>query len=266
MIRAVLNSPRLRFVVVAMGIFLLITACRLGGVSPADLDGRDFVSVSRTEGGIEGPLVAGSPITLTFRGSDIGAEAGCNSMGASYEIRDGRLIIGPMRSTMMACDPELMAQDEWLQSFLGSSPTVDLKGDNLTLTSGETVLELVDRSTAEPDAALFGTEWVADSTIDGSTVSAVPDSVDAGLSFALNDIVDVETGCNTGSGAYMVEGDEITFGPIATTRMACLDEDASAVEAQLLALLATPTVSYEISGGVLTLRAGDAGMMFSGGS
>ena len=263
-----LNTFRHRFLAAAVGLSLLATGCGMlgGGVSPDDLDGRDFVSVSRTTDGTDDALVAGSRVTLAFRGSDLSADAGCNSMGAGYEIRDGRLVVGEMRSTAIACDPELMAQDQWLQSFLSASPAVALDGVQLTLSGGDAVLTLVDRATAEPDPLLYDTQWQLDSLIDGSTVSAAPEGVDAGMVFGQDGGLSVRTGCNTGMGDYTIDGDQITFGPIATTRMACLDEQASGVEAQLLTLLAAPTVSYDINGGVLTLRAGDGGMMFRAGS
>ena len=39
-----------------------------------------------------------------------------------------------MGSTEMACEPPLMAQDQWLSNFLTSGPTYTLDGDTLTLT------------------------------------------------------------------------------------------------------------------------------------
>ena len=56
--------------------------------------------------------------------------------------------------------------------------------------------------------------------------------------------VAVDTGCNTGSGTYTVAGDAVTFGPIATTRMACADPNGQAVEQAVLTVLTgTATVA-----------------------
>ncbi len=52
----------------------------------------------------------------------------------------------------------------------------------------------------------------------------------------------VDTGCNTGSGGYTVAGTDITFGPIALTRRACLDEASAGVEQAMLTVL-TGTVA-----------------------
>ena len=53
---------------------------------------------------------------------------------------------------------------------------------------------------------------------------------------------------------------EITFGPIATTRMAC-DEPTMEVEAHVLDVL-QGTVTYEIEADVLTLTNGDLGLTY----
>jgi heat shock protein HslJ len=43
-------------------------------------------------------------------------------------------------------------------------------------------------------------------------------------------------GCNTFNGTYTIDGHAITFGPLATTRMACAD-DVMAIEDAYLAAL-----------------------------
>ena len=57
---------------------------------------------------------------------------------------------------------------------------------------------------------------------------------------------------------------EITFGPIATTRMAC-DETSMEAEAHVLDVL-QGTVTYEIEADVLTLTNGDLGLTYRAGA
>ncbi|MFC3125668.1 META domain-containing protein [Pseudoroseomonas globiformis] len=59
-------------------------------------------------------------------------------------------------------------------------------------------------------------------------------------------------GCNRLAGPYMLDGARLRIGPLASTRMACLDPAASALEARFLAAL-DATASYRIGGGFLTL-------------
>jgi len=49
--------------------------------------------------------------------------------------------------------------------------------------------------------------------------------------------VALDTGCNTGRGSYTVDGDTVTFGPIATTRVACVEADGQQVEQAVLTVL-----------------------------
>jgi heat shock protein HslJ len=108
--------------------------------APLDLSGLTFLS-----DGIEGrELVAGSEVSLAFDEATLSANAGCNTLGGSYTIEGDTLTLaGDALSTRMACDPELMEQDEWLTSFLSGGVEASLEGERLTLTDGEVTLELV---------------------------------------------------------------------------------------------------------------------------
>jgi heat shock protein HslJ len=65
------------------------------------------------------------------------------------------------------------------------------------------------------------------------------------------------SGCNTYSGGYKVNGDQITIGPLASTMMACSDPaGVMDQEAQYLAALQS-AATYQIEGNVLQLRTKD---------
>ena len=66
--------------------------------------------------------------------------------------------------------------------------------------------------------------------------------------------------CNTLSGSYEVDGETLTFGPLATTQMACTEMGASEQEAAVLAGLEA-TRSFAIEGDVLTLAGEDGAML-----
>ena len=48
-------------------------------------------------------VVAGHEPNATFRGTEVTGSTGCNSYGGSYTYADGKITIGAMRMTMMAC-------------------------------------------------------------------------------------------------------------------------------------------------------------------
>ena len=215
-----------------------------------DLDGRTFVGDDVT--GYD--LVAGTVVSIGFEGDSLGALAGCNSMSGGYELDGDVLVVGTMISTLMACEPDLQAQDQWLSGFLTSKPRLTLEGDVLTLANGEVTIGLTDEASDAPDAgaSLDGTAWRIASidTADGST--AAPD----GASIAGADgRAAIATGCNSGSAEVQVDGDQITFGPVALTRMAC-DQQRTDFETALVALLAEP-LTYAVTDSGATLTAAD---------
>lgn len=117
---------------------LLLTACT---GQEAQLAGRSFVSVGVT--GRE--LVEGSSLRLTFETDRVVAVAGCNTLTGSASWSQERLSVPePLASTMMGCEPELAAQDQWVSEFLTSAPSLDLADDTLTLRAGDVEVTLVD--------------------------------------------------------------------------------------------------------------------------
>ena len=240
---------------------VVLAACSGGGATPSpaplvpsDFDGRTFLST-----GITGStLVPGSQVRLTFQDGSVSIQAGCNSMGGAYAIEDGVLQVEAMFSTEMACEEPLMAQDQWLSAFLDGA-SVALDGNTLTLAKEGTTLTLQDREVADPDRPLEGTQWILDGIVANEAVSSVPAGVTSTLVFEA-DRVNVETGCNTGSGAATIGDTSIAFGPIGLTKMAC-EPDAMAVEQAVTSVL-QGTVAYVIEADVLTLDAGGTGLTY----
>jgi heat shock protein HslJ len=232
----------------------------LGGTD--SLEARTFLSTAVTVGGADRPLVDGTQIRLSFTDGQIGASAGCNIFGGSYRIADNRLLISGGAMTEMGCDEARSAQDEWLFAFLGSGPTVVLSGNELTLSSTDTVINLLDTEVADPDRPLVGTTWMVTGLIDGDAVSSIPDEVEASLRLTDDGRVEIHSGCNSGGGEYTVSGDTITFSELVSTEMAC-DGARGEVEAAVFAVLGADSVTYAIDAGGMTLTAGDIGLQLT---
>jgi heat shock protein HslJ len=230
--------------------------------SGASLDGRQFLSVTVTDGGNARPLVPGTVIRLTFQDGSLSANAGCNTIGGTYTVEDGVLVFQGGGMTEMGCPEPRMAQDDWLVAFLGSEPTLTLDGDDLVLTAGPLEITLLDSEVAEPVQPLAGPTWTLTSIIIGDAVSSVPADVVATIQFDENGGVAINPGCNSGGGSYAVDGDEITFRDLITTEMACMGPQMD-VEAAVMGVLSADSVTFAIDAGTLTLMAGDNGLQFS---
>ena len=241
---------------------LLLAACGAdsGG---SGLDGREFVSTSVTEAGAERPLVGGTQIRLSFADGQLGASAGCNTIGGAYRVEDGRLAFDGGGMTEMGCDDARHAQDDWLVDVLAADPAITLTGSDLTLTAGEVVIRLTDREVAEPDLGLVGPTWHLESIISGDAVASMAGIEAATFVFGDDGSVAVNTGCNQGAGRYELDGDTLRFVDVVMTERAC-DGPAGEVEAAVLPFLGGESLSVAIDADSLTLTAGDRGLGLRG--
>jgi heat shock protein HslJ len=232
-------------------------------VDPASLNGRQFIAVKVTDDGIVHGLVPGTIIRITFGDGTFSASGGCNTMsGGAYTIVENRLNLAEGAVTEIGCDPARHAQDDWLFTFLGSKPLIELDTDGLILTSGVTEIELLDKEVAAPDQPLVGPTWTLSSIITGDAVSSVPQGITATIKFNEDGTVEIRPGCNTGSGTYAIGEFSIDFNDLATTDIAC-DGPPMSVEAAVLAVLSADSITYSIDSGNLTIMAGANGLQFS---
>jgi heat shock protein HslJ len=218
-----------------------------------------------TEGGADRPLVNGTRIRIGFEDGRMSASAGCNTMGGSYRIDGGLLVLDGLAMTEMGCDPDRHAQDDWLATFLGARPAVRLAGNELALEGGGTIIRLLDREVADPDLPLSGTLWTVDSIITGDAVSSVPAGVVATLRFTGDGQVAIQTGCNQGGGRVTVENGTLRFSDLVMTEMACAGPAGAMEHAVLAVVQGAVPVSYEIEARSLTLMAGANGLGLQGG-
>ena len=110
------------------------------------------------------------PIEIAFEADRLAAQPGCNGASGGYTMVDGKLTLsGPLAQTMMMCDDQaLVEQDAWFASVLEASPVIALDGDEIVLTTDDTVLRGRDKEVANPDLPLEGTVWTITSRIDGA--------------------------------------------------------------------------------------------------
>jgi heat shock protein HslJ len=245
-------------VALAFAATLAVTAC--AAAAAPQLAGKEYVAAKVTDGGQDRPLVPGTKLRLNFSASDIGASAGCNHLNGTYRIDGGRLIVANLGTTDMGCDPDLMAQDQWLSEVLGAGPAVSLVANDLVIEAGSVRITLVDREVAEPDAKLVGPTWTVESIITGDAVSSVPAEPVATLVFKDDGTLEVNAGCNRGSGTWEAVAGGIEVGPLMLTKMAC-EKDGASLESAVLGVLEAGTIAAQIDSSLMTLQAGNQGLM-----
>jgi heat shock protein HslJ len=193
--------------------------------------------------------------TLTFLDNGTyRVQADCNQGSGRYTVAGPQLTLQPGPMTRAACPPG--SQDTVFLRDLGQVATYVFDGENLVLNlrvdSGNMVFS------PQPPVSLTGHTWQVLSVNNGrGAVASVAPETQLDATFDERGIVRGNTGCNTYRGLYTVTGSTIAFGPLVTTRRACLSEAAAAQEQIFLAALGAST-RYELRGDRLTLR-DDAG-------
>jgi heat shock protein HslJ len=226
------------------------------------LAGKAYLSQSTT--GIT--LAPGAVLRISFDDGRISVSGGCNGMGGDVTFDGDAMTVGPMISTMMACDQPLMDQDSAVQAFLTAGTTVAVDGDTLVLTGtfdgADASITLLDREVADPDRPLTGTAWTVTGVISSDAISSGWGSAVATLTI-VDDQAQVNTGCNRGMATVTVDeaAGTIAFGPLALTKMMC-DDDAMRLEQEVSRVL-TGTATYLIEAGSLTLMNGTDGLQFT---
>ncbi|WP_051386437.1 META domain-containing protein [Actinokineospora inagensis] len=251
---------RTRLLTPALAVTLILAGCGSSGGSnqPATNGptpvGKTYAYDSAKDKGTPHALVPGSTVTLTFHDDGrLTANAGCNTIGGTVSLSGGTLQPGALSTTDMACSAGLEQQDQWLTHTLEANPTWRVDGDRLTLTSTETELVL----SVPKAASLTGHKWTVESTISDDAEASVPEPHKATLTFD-SDQVAINTGCNSGSAPYTVNGATLKFDPPILTKMACTDGSTD-LENTILATL-TPHTQFRIDAQTLTLTTDNKGL------
>ena len=248
-----------RSIAAGLALLLMMAAGAACSAAAPQLTDRAFLSVAVTDNGAARALVPGTRIRLDFRASELGANAGCNSIGGTYKVEGGKLILDAAGMTEMGCDQPRHEQDDWLIEFLSSSPTFRLTGDELTLESGTVVVRLLDRKIVEPDRALAGPTWTVDSIVTGDAVSSIPQGVTATVVFNADGTLTLDAGCNQGGGKWAAVGGGLEISDLILTKKACQGPGAQ-LEAAVMSVLDAGTITADIQASSLRLQAGPNGL------
>jgi heat shock protein HslJ len=182
---------------------------------------------------------AGMVVTLSVGADGTLAGEACNVYNAGYTATEtGDLTVDPILATLRSCGDD---QDAFEFAYLDGLQAATGWGTQVgTLTIfGAAELVFGDGSTA--DATLTGQEWslvsMSGAPVPGSGVTAL---------FGEDGTVTGSGGCNRYMGSYTVEGDALSVGPLAATRMSC-GAVADDLERTYLEALALAT-GFAISG------------------
>ncbi len=199
------------------------------------------------------PVLPDSQATARFIAGQVGGNASCNTFFGTYQLDGSSLTIEMGGSTMMACEPpELMQQEIAYLTVLGQTASYEITGDQLVLkdASGNALL----RYTAFISPPLVGTNWNVMTYNNGKGGLTTPlAGSEISLLLAEDGTVSGAAGCNRYSGGYQVDGNSITIGPLVTTRMMCNEPEGVMDQEFAFTNALQQAASFEILGAELTL-------------
>ena len=251
----------------AVGLAVALAAC--GELAPSDTTGGQFVgrtylSSDVTQAGQPTELVPRTQLSLTFVEGGISASAGCNSMSATGGIRDGVLELENLVITEMACDPDMMAQEQWWAALLLSQPRAEVGDRSLTLTSGDLAVAMVSAETV-PDRPLEGTTRQLHTVVQYGTASSVPAGTAATMTVQSDTLTVSVDDCRVTRTPVEVAPSTLRVDPDAFGPSACTDGAAYADEG-VSAVFVAGEVPYVIEGDQLRLSGPfGAGLVYRAG-
>ena len=189
--------------------------------------------------------------TLSFRGDqEVGGNSSCNTFNGTFTAKDGKLTIGELTSTMMACpEPEgLMDQETAYLKALESSASYRIDGDKLLIIDTSNAVVLV---FSTQDMSLEGKTWNLTSFNDGQNLVSLVLDTQITAEFK-EGTLSGSSGCNSYSGAFQQKEQNLSFDTFAVTMMACPQEDVMEQETAYLSTL-TKVTRYTIDGNNLLL-------------
>jgi heat shock protein HslJ len=220
---------------------------------------------------------AGVLVTLSFGDGNVTGFAGCNRFRGTYSLDGDTLSFGPMMTTQMACEPEVMAFEDTVLKRLGDTthyvvghadvhgidvePGAPAKG--LALAHDNTVLLGFD---LQNDDAYIG-DWTVTGIHypDRQAIISV-DTSNGALTITIDgDRVHGNAGCNSFAGHLTVDSGTVSIGPLMGTRKFCEGGDNPTIMEQEAALLKAVehTVGLRVEGDELTMVRADGGISVS---
>jgi heat shock protein HslJ len=248
-----MSSRTIATLFMGCSIFLLV-ACGPFGASGRDALVGPVWTLTTLMG--EPPLPT---ITITAEFSADGrvsGSSGCNTYMGPFEAKGNKLSFGqPMASTMMACQPAVMAQEQAYTQALEATVRYEIKDGTLTLyDAGKTAVA----EFAVIEQTLEGTSWDVNAYNNGKGgVVSVIIGTEITADFGEDGRLTGSAGCNNYVAEYKTEGSNITISSaVGTTRMACPEEGVMEQENAFLTALTTAD-TYKIQGTNMEMRTAD---------
>jgi heat shock protein HslJ len=208
-----------------------------GPVILAELQGTKWILDSY--GPVSAPVtVLEEPIVTAEFTSDqtVRGMAGCNTYAANFELNNLGFALGDIRRTPFGCpDEAAWNQETSYLAALDAAESLTLEGETLVITYGDGKLLFIQESSM-PAVSLTGKQWRLVAFEANHTVLPPVPGTMITAEFAGDSVMGL-AGCNSYSGAYVQQGQDLAIVEMVVTIESCLGKDVMAQETAYLAAL-----------------------------
>lgn len=179
---------------------------------------------------------------------------GCNNFNGGYTANGPRLLFAPLATTQRLCGQEpLQSVEAQMLQGLSRTNRYRIQGNTLQLFEGNRLLLTFEAGATEsPLSGRWQLQRLANMPMPPrSPMNTVFIEFDPNAQRATG-----FSGCNNFNGGYSVNGQQLRFSAVATTRRACIGQRAQRMEMSFLQTL-EQTNRYRIEGNTLTFYDGD---------
>jgi heat shock protein HslJ len=179
--------------------------------------------------------------------------SGCNTYFGPYEVGGNKISLGqPMASTMMACEPVVMAQEQAYMKALESAAGYEIGHGKLALYGAD---KTAVAEYAVVEQTLAGTSWDVTAYNNGKeAVVSVIIGTEITANFGEEGRLTGSPGCHNYVAEYETNGNNITIrSAVATTQRSCQEEGVMEQENAYLDALKTAD-AYKIEGANMEMR------------
>jgi heat shock protein HslJ len=253
------------FTWLTIGMLFALTACTTPSPAapttpagtPTSLDGTAW-NVTAING--SAPVAGARQPSMSFTKDTTSGTTGCNYFSAGYTLNGSALTFTPGPLTAMACSDDVMKQEAAFISAL--TKVARLAGDDSAMqlqdAAGQTLFTLA-KAVAASAKPLEGTTWQLETIRTDDTAASVV--AGSSVTMQINDGKLSGKACNNFNATVTIDGESITVGPVASTRMACLSDDLTKQEHTFLGLLGK-TTGFTVLGDQLELSAENGSLFF----
>jgi len=191
------------------------------------------------------------PATISFEAGKFGANTGCNDVSGAYALDGEKLSFQPGPMSKRACTESLATQESDFLYGLQNAASYKIEAGKLTLLDADGKVLLT--FTEQLPAQLSDGPWQLISFNNGNGMESNQTTAKIVVTFGADGKVSGNAGCNNFNGAYEVDGDKITVGPLAATEMACAEPEGVMDTENAFLQALNNAATFTITGDALTI-------------